>query len=228
MTVRTDAGVWVVPPMRAVWVAAFVEHSIQMTGSVAMRTLYINPELSPSMQSTCCVIGVSPLLRELIVEMVSIGVLYESDPSHHKRLDLLLDMLAILPQRPLALTMPTDPRARVIADRVWRNPKSFSTLTELAQGSGASIRTIERAFLRETGLTIGRWRQQVRLFEALRLLGKDMPVTTVAQEVGYESPSAFVAMFRKAFGTTPSRYFELDLPRNEASSFISTCSNDPC
>jgi AraC-like DNA-binding protein len=31
-------------------------------------------------------------------------------------------------------------------------------------------------------------------------------VTTVAFEVGYDSPSAFIAMFRKTLGATPGRY----------------------
>ena len=73
--------------------------------------------------------------------------------------------------------------------------------------SGVSKRTLERLFRAETGLTFGRWRQQARLLEALRLIAAGRPVTTVTLDVGYESPSAFIAMFKNALGTTPSRYY---------------------
>jgi AraC-like DNA-binding protein len=56
-------------------------------------------------------------------------------------------------------------------------------------------------------MTFGKWRQQLRILQALRQLALGRPVTAVALEVGYDSPSAFIAMFRKALGTTPTRYF---------------------
>ena len=78
----------------------------------------------------------------------------------------------------------------------------------LPQGSsGVSKRTLERLFNRETGMSFGRWRQQVRLLQALRRLAAGVPVTTAALDVGYESTSAFIDMFRRALGTTPGRYF---------------------
>ena len=56
-------------------------------------------------------------------------------------------------------------------------------------------------------MTFGQWRQQVRILEALKRLAMNEPVTTVAIELGYESPSAFISMFKKALGKTPGQYF---------------------
>jgi AraC-like DNA-binding protein len=56
-------------------------------------------------------------------------------------------------------------------------------------------------------MSFGKWRQQLRLLHAMRQLALGRPVTTVAFEVGYDSPSAFIAMFRSVLGTTPTRYF---------------------
>jgi AraC-like DNA-binding protein len=55
-------------------------------------------------------------------------------------------------------------------------------------------------------MSFGRWRQQARLQFAVRRLAEGAAVGTIALECGYESPSAFVSMFKQALGTTPGRY----------------------
>ena len=70
----------------------------------------------------------------------------------------------------------------------------------------ASERTVARLFLSETGLSFGAWRQQARVLEAMGRLGGGAPVTQVALDLGYDSVSAFSAMFRRAAGASPSAY----------------------
>jgi AraC-like DNA-binding protein len=110
-----------------------------------------------------------------------------------------------MPEMPLDLAMPSDPRARRAAELLRANPGTAS-LDSIARAAGASKRTLERMFRLETGMGLGRWRQQLRLSHALRLLAQGEPVTSVALESGYQSTSAFIAMFRRALGTTPFRY----------------------
>ncbi|MCL4209333.1 MAG: helix-turn-helix transcriptional regulator [Phycisphaeraceae bacterium] len=210
ISVTTSAGAWVVPPMRALWVAGGVEHALHMQGRVEMQTLYFRPDFAPVMESECCVINIWPLLRELIVSIVAAGALSDTTPSDRARLRLLLDLLVVVPKRPLALPMPMDPRARRVAERVLDRVGAPGSLADLARTSGASARTIERAFLDQTGMTFGRWRQRARLLEAIRLLGEGTQVTAVAMSVGYRSPSAFVAAFKKCLGRTPAQYFRLE------------------
>lgn len=69
-----------------------------------------------------------------------------------------------------------------------------------------SRRSFTRCFRDETGMSLAAWRQHVRLLEALARLGCGQPITTIALDVGYESPSAFTAAFQRAFGVPPSRY----------------------
>jgi AraC-like DNA-binding protein len=73
--------------------------------------------------------------------------------------------------------------------------------------AGASKRTIERVFQQETRLSLGKWRQQMRLMRSLQLLAAGEKISHAALEAGYSTPSAFIAMFRKALGTTPRSYF---------------------
>jgi AraC-like DNA-binding protein len=207
MTVHTPRGSWVVPVHRAVWVPGKTEHSIQISGMVAMRTLYLAPRLSRSLPVGCQVLSVSPLLRELVLHMVELGRLDRREPAHARLIGVLVDQLRVLVLPALRLPQPRDPRALRVAGEILARPGDARALPLLCRGSGASLRTIERLFQVETGMSFGRWRQQARMVEALRRLAGGEPVTRVALDVGYDSPSAFISTFRRTFGTTPGRYF---------------------
>jgi AraC-like DNA-binding protein len=153
------------------------------------------------------VVEVTPLLRELLVYCASLGKLDVRIPHEARLAGLVLDLLTTSPTMPLSLPMPRDARALRVADSVRADPASAVGTDDLSRSAGASPRTIERLFALETGMTFGRWRQQARLLSALALLAEGAPVTQVALDVGYASPSAFIAMFKSALGTTPSRFF---------------------
>lgn len=207
MTIRTATGTWVVPTHRAVWIAAGIAHTISMSGRVAMRTLYLKPRLATALPRDCCVINVSPLLRELILHACTLGFLRRTTKSRQHLIGVILDQLEVVQMVPLQLPHLSEPRALRVADVLMSNPSLGKTLVQICKGTGASKRTIERLFQREAGMTFGRWRQLLRLMEAMRLLAEGNKVTHAALEAGYSTPSAFIAMFRKALGTTPTAYF---------------------
>ena len=207
MTVQTEEGTWVVPSQRAVWIPGGIGHSVAMSGWVSMRTLYLAPRLVGALPRRCCVISVPPLLRELILHTVAQGALRRDVPEHRRLVDFLLDQLCALPAVPLELPMPRDARALRVARRLRERPADTAPLEQFARAAGASRRTLERLFRKETGMSFGRWRQQARMLEAMRCLARGEPVTSTALEVGYESPSAFIAAFSQLLGTTPGRYY---------------------
>ncbi len=214
MTVQTDEGTWVVPAHRAVWIPAGIRHSVAMSGWVSMRTLYILPRLARALPRRCCVIAVLPVLRELILQTIALGMLRRAVPEHRRMAAFMLDQLRVLPAVALELPMPRDARALRLALRLRENCGETASLDRLSHAVGASRRTLERLFRSETGMSLGRWRQQVRLLQAMRLLARGEPVTSTALEVGYESPSAFIAAFSNALGTTPGRYFKTNENRS--------------
>jgi AraC-like DNA-binding protein len=190
-----------------VWVPAEIEHGIEMSGSVLVQTLYLSTALSARLPTRCTAVNVSPFLRELIGHTVRLGMLNKNDPPRARLIGVLLDQLSVLPTIPLQLPWPSDPRAQRAATWVRAHLDEPSSTRQVAKRALLSARTLERLFQRETGLTFGKWRQQLRLLQALRLLAAGRSVTAVALEVGYESPSAFIVMFRGALGVTPHRYF---------------------
>jgi len=107
----------------------------------------------------------------------------------------------------LHLPMPSDARLIPVTDALSTHPADPRSLEDWAMEVGASTRTLTRLFTAETGMTFREWRQQVRLLEALTRLGEGHPVTNVAMDLGYDSQSAFISMFKRALGKTPGKYF---------------------
>lgn len=206
MTVSTADGLWVVPPDRAVWIPAGATYSVQTSGRVTLRTLFLRPELARRRLPRACVaLDVSPLVRELVLHASLRNTLRRDRPADRRLATVIVDQLVTLPQAALRMPAPSDDRARAAAAAIEAAPAT--PLVRIARRSGASLRTLERLFLRETAMPLGRWRRRARVIAALRLLGDGASITRTAAEVGYATPSAFVAAFRRELGTTPGRYF---------------------
>jgi AraC-like DNA-binding protein len=208
MTVETGDGFWVVPPARAVWVPAFVSHSIAMSGMVRLRTLYLAPATVPIASSRCCVVQVSPLLHGATLRAIDFRQPYPEQGPEARIAAVILDEIRAAETAPLHLPTPSDPRARSVAAAFRKDPSDRRSRRDWARAAGASERTLERLFHAEVGTSFGKWQQQARLLRALQLLAAGVSVTNAAFEVGFETPSAFIAMFRRAMGTTPARYFQ--------------------
>lgn len=207
---ESGSGTWIVPPQRALWIPPGVTHEIGMSGAVAMRTLYIAVEAARALPRDCRVIAVSDLLRALILAAMEEPVEYEAGSRGAAVAALLLHELRGIEAEPLHLPQPRDKRLQAVCRRVAENPGAETGLEELARDVALSSRSLARLFQRETGMGFTAWRQQARLAEALTQLSAGHPVGLVASDLGYDSPAAFTAMFRRALGTTPKRYFARD------------------
>jgi AraC-like DNA-binding protein len=209
MTVGTSDGTWVVPTHRAVWIPAKVPHTIAMSGKVAMRTLYFKPRVVRTLPRGCCVVNVAPLLRELTLKACACASLSSASKWQSHLINVITDQLEAISMVPLQLPNPSDPRALRVAAALLADPSDHRPLTRLCKVAGASRRTVERLFQEDTGMTFGKWRQQLRLMQAMRLLAEGAKVTHAALDSGYSTSSGFISMFRKALGTTPALYFRM-------------------
>jgi AraC-like DNA-binding protein len=209
MTVKTKFAAYLIPPQRAVWMPGGVAHQIESRSQVKMRTLYIESDLAKELMTGVCILRVSPLLRELIVEAVKNGLNYESEGPLSRLMMVVLDQIQKQPLAPsLALPMPQDPRLKIIAQKLIDDPSDTRELADWSRLVGASVRTLVRMFPIQTGMTFREWRQQSRLLRALELLAEGDSVTRVALELGYENSSSFIAMFKRSLGSTPARYLK--------------------
>jgi AraC-like DNA-binding protein len=212
LRVCTRRGYWVVPPMQAVWVPAQMPHQVSGRRPFALRTLYFAVDFlvhSPFREMACQlgVVTIPPLVRELILKLCEVGPEAPFTPLIARKVDVLLDELAICKRQALEIIWPQERLAKRLADYWQADLADKTPLTRLAQHIGGSPRTLTRRFQQETGLSPAQWRLQLRLLYALEALAENHPITSIALDLGYESLSAFGEIFKRHFGTSPRGYF---------------------
>ncbi|SNT81422.1 transcriptional regulator, AraC family [Stenotrophomonas sp. CC120222-04] len=207
MVVRSEVGRWVVPSTRAIWMPAGMVHAVDCIAAVHMRSLYIDPSFAPQLPAEPFAVQVAPLLRELLQAATLIKGEHIEDSRDGRVVRLLLDELHRMDVLPLHLPSPTDPRLQRICQHIQKHPGDDATLQDWAQALEVDVKTIQRHFAGELGMTFGQWRQQARLLAALERLAVGDKVIDVALSMGYDSPSAFTSMFKRQLGQTPAAFF---------------------
>ncbi|MDN7143257.1 helix-turn-helix transcriptional regulator [Pseudomonas sp. JQ170] len=206
MQVLTEHHSYLLPPQCALWIPAGVRHTAYSGQTIEFRGLYLDDSLLNGYQRPCGVMQVTPLVRELIEKANQFSADCPAQGRQARLLQVLVDELRELPEAPFGLPLPSDPRLRRIAEALQANPADNRSIEDWAQWVGASRRTLVRLFQAQTQLSFREWRQRLRLLAALPLLAQGMSVTTLANELGYDSVSAFIALFARHYGVTPGLY----------------------
>ncbi|QUH02621.1 helix-turn-helix transcriptional regulator [Saccharopolyspora erythraea] len=201
LAVTTEAGSWIAPATRAVWVPAGTVHEHRAYGETDLHTVGLPTTDNPLRLSSPAVIAVGPLLRELILAYTA-GE-HHDDGERSRMRAVLLDQLRHAPRQPIRLPAARDPRLAAVCAILDDDPADPRTLSALGAQVGASDRTLSRLFRAEMGMTFPQWRTQLRLHHALRMLAEGSAVTEVARRSGWATTSAFIDVFRRAFGHTP-------------------------
>jgi AraC-like DNA-binding protein len=200
---------WTVQPGRAAWLPGGVIHSVAgRPENTIFRSLYVRPDLAARLDGKAAVVSASPFLQDLLQRLFDIHAGHR-DPALYPHLAALaLDEIARAERHgeiaSPRLPSPRDRRAKLICEALLDQPADRRTLEEWGKIAGASARTLERLFRDETGMSFNDWRQTCRIAAAIPKLRQGSPVKQVAWAVGYDSPSAFAATFRRLVGTNPA------------------------
>jgi AraC-like DNA-binding protein len=210
ISVATPQGRWLVPPRRACWVPAGLAHEMTMRGPVTMLNAFLSAGAADAvaLPEHCRVYAVSALLQQLLEAAVDLPPLYDEDGRAGKLMQLLVAEIASMPVLSLHAPLPADARLARVCRALFDTPSLAFHLDDVAADAGMSRRTFTRVFRADTGVSFAEWRQQVCLLAAIERLGQGQAVTRVALDLGYASPSAFSAAFRRVLGCSPSRYTE--------------------
>lgn len=209
LEVTTQEGVWYVPPKQAIWIPPRIEHQARANGEATLQVVIIDlPSDLPCPQAATSMVLISPLLRELLRCLRRGGASYgAAELGGHVRA-LMLAELVFLEETALHLPALADRRLRAIQTSLHADPADDTALATWAQQLHLCSRSLARLFLKETGTSFSTWRQHTRLMLALPRLAAGEPVTRVALDLGYASPSAFTRMFRRVLGVSPSEYLD--------------------
>jgi len=204
---ETREGAWYLPPGCAGWMPPNTEHTVRLRGPSRGWGLFVSPDMAVCMPAAACVVGVNELLRALVLRASTWTDHEHLDSEQQRVMSVLIDEMKKAPVQATLVRTPTDRRLRSMAAMLIDDPGDTRDVRAWAAVCGLSVRTMARLFREETGLSFASWRQQLRLSRALEQLARGSRVAEVADALGYSTTSAFIAMFRKAYGLSPGQYF---------------------
>ncbi len=207
LSVETELGAWVVPARHAVWLPPHHVHCGQSYGPAAGWSLYLANTACAELPTRPCTLAVTPLLWEGVMRSAAWDG-RALDAAQARLAPVIADEIHGLEPQPLGLSFPTDARLQRIARALLEDPADRRGLEAWASWAGVTPRTLSRRFVAETSLTFTAWIQRARLIRGLEMLATGAAVTTVALDLGYSSVSAFIALFKREFGATPTVYME--------------------
>lgn len=152
------------------------------------------------MPERCCTLKIAPLCRELILALASKSDAQRLEPATQRLTQVLFDELPQQPQEQMQLPVSDHPKIRRMVATMAKEPAQWQTLGQWASIFAMSERNLARLVVKETGLSFRRWRHQLQLILALQALIDGRNVQQVAQMLGYDSTTAFITMFKKAWG----------------------------
>jgi AraC-like DNA-binding protein len=205
ISVGLDDRIWIVPAIHAVWMPPHQPHSVRSHGPFKGWGAYVAESACTDLPQTACTLRISGLLREAVLRAAAwpMGAL---DAANAHIAAVVLDEIRSAQVEPFGLPLPRDARLQRIGAALIANPADARDLEQWAGTVAMSSRTLSRRFVAETGFTFTAWRQRARLMRSLEMLAGDVPVNTIALELGYSTASVFISLFRRTFGKTPAVY----------------------
>lgn len=195
-----------ISPDQAVWLPAGVVHRVGSLLGADFRSLWIDPAFVAELADAPAVFSVGPLMKALIAELAQLQGKKTDSEYYDRVMQLLFDQLQRADRLAAALPWPQTGVLVRLCETLYADPADSRTAEDWGGEVGMSSRTISRRFEAETGMTLRSWRRQMRLFKAIELLGGGQDITSIAFDLGYNSPSAFIYAFRTSMGVSPGEY----------------------
>lgn len=206
LRVEAETGQWLVPPTSAVWLRPGVQHRLVIPIDLQAHGVFVREDACARLPASDCVMQVSGLAKELIVALTHADARAGTSHRAHLLGELLVEELRNPPPLPFHLPWPRDPKMQAVCRALTNDPGRIAAADDWARDLAVSGKTFHRRFLRSTGMTFGKWRQQLRLMSSLSLLMQGVPITQVALACGYDSHSAYTTAFKKQFGKAPAAF----------------------
>jgi AraC-like DNA-binding protein len=206
MNVVVKNQIWVVNPLQGLWIPGGVEHQVSFQKNVKLYSVFIDPFFTDQLPANSFSFDISIFLKQLIFKIISFENNENPTLPQKKIMDVFIDELALIQPSHTFLPTSNHPQLKNIISLLMNDTTSKYTINHYAEISHMSTRTLSRLFIKELGMNFSDWRIRLKLLEAIKRLGEKQSVKEIALDLGYETASAFIFMFKKNLGKTPSNY----------------------
>lgn len=204
MEVSVEGRRFLSPPHYATWIPADTLHQCHNRHRVKFVSIYLERGLCVGLPDNACTLGLSPLTRAILADFLTRNVAVPQTDDDIRLAHVLMDQFRKAPQCPSYLPITDDPLIQPIIDALQEHPNDRRSLADWAEMLGTTERTVSRRFQSCFGISFNEWRQRLKLVAALSRIEQGEAVQNIAHDLGYSTPSAFIAMFRKLTGTSPT------------------------
>lgn len=165
-----------------------------------------------------CTLALSPLFKAIVSDLHGRAVMVPETEEDLRLAEVLIDQCRLAPRDQSYLPFAEDPLLSPILSCLCGSPGDGCSLAGWAERLHTTERTLSRRWRSVVGLSSQEWRQRCKRLSALTRLEAGQPVQTVAYDLGFRSPSAFIEMFRQTTGTTPGSVVSRAHPEQRAPS----------
>ncbi|HWD33787.1 MAG: helix-turn-helix transcriptional regulator [Pseudomonas sp.] len=206
MHLEIDGQRFVSPPHYAVWVPPDTEHSCYNPQAIVYRSVYLERALCQALPAEPCTLVISEILKAILGDFARRDVSVPEDEADRRLAQVLVDQLCQAQTQTCFLPYARSAGLDGVLQALHAAPADNRPLAEWAASVHVSERTLARQFLRELGISFGEWRLRLRFLRAIEALEQNLPIQQIAFDLGYSSPSAFIAMFQRHAHCTPEQY----------------------
>lgn len=196
----------VAPPQYGVWIPPGMEHGCYLQHAAVYRAFYVQPELCTALPRTACLLKISPIVKSILADFSHRNVVMPTTAQDLRLAQVLLDQMCGSQVEGSYLPQACTPALQTVLQALGLHPDDKSTVAELAARVHMTERTLARHCQLELGMTLGEWRQRLRYLRAVDALERGDSVQRIALELGFSTPSAFIAMFQREAGLTPEQF----------------------
>ncbi|BCL72461.1 putative Transcriptional regulator, AraC family [Vibrio nigripulchritudo MADA3029] len=194
------------PPNLAIWVPAGVLHHSFNRKPLDYCSMNVSIEKTRHMPSHTCLLGVTPIMTAIIEDFRLRGVSSAETEQDKRLIDVLLDQLAMAPEKQHFLPTSSQKMLAPILRGLEEDPTNNLSLKEWASKVHTTERTLARHCQSELGMSFTEWRLRIRYLHSMELLRKGKSVKETAFMLGYNQASPFITMFKRYAGVTPDQY----------------------
>ncbi|NJB82219.1 AraC family transcriptional regulator [Wenyingzhuangia aestuarii] len=206
MKVVAEHQIWVVNPLQGLWLPGGVEHQVFFQKNVKMYSVFIDPSVTSNLPTTSFAFDISTFLKQLLFKIIAFKDIANLHAPQKRVIQVFLDELSLITASSVFLPTSNHPKLRKVLALLMTDLTNKYTLDYYAASSSVSSRTLSRLFVKELGMNYSDWCIRLKLIEAIKRLGEKQSVKEIALDLGYENTSAFIYMFKKNLGKTPSNY----------------------
>lgn len=204
MEARVEGRRFLCPPHYATWIPADALHACHNRENVKFVSIYIDRDLCVGMPETACTLALSPLIKAILADFAGRRIRVPETEADQRLALVLVDQLVKAPRRASFLPVSDDDLLQPVIAALQADPSDRRSLAEWARLLQITEKTLSRRFQGQLGISFNEWRQRLKLVASLSLIEDGRSVQSIATTLGYNSPSAFIAMFRRQTGTSPT------------------------